>query len=435
MDHLSYSTSDYKIDEEHANNSKVKHYRQGKRNQDKHCLLKEDDLGLLEDEMLCARASARVQKTHILLKAPFLFLTISTGLWPKRWRGLQYFLLTVGVIINLYIFIGNVAVFKICGAIPDTSAEKLSPWLCYGSKKYNQTSGMLASLFRPVFLARIAFSFAQISGYLLMIYSVLVFLDRQRESIITLRIAMTLMTRNHWIRLNVQIVLSCVIYLAFLICDIKEVERDYPFDHAVIWIRVETFTFWLYIGAPCWIFAVETYALESLIDACYDEIEQLENGTLDDVVTIYRQLCKYVFNTVGALRFWFVIHWMTFGVALVVDVAIRLKAVEGHFSQKESQVVFWIFSLTFIGVVLHPFLYSSTRAASLTSTCSDMLERLNFGELPDKHPLGNRRDMNDFLTFAIQIRCGFRIGRLTFDNGLAWLSAFFGIFGLVLKLM
>lgn len=391
-----------------------------------------------DQDMLCAIASSRAEKTHIVLKAPFFLLAILSGLWLLMWKGLQYFLVAVGIIINSYILFGNIAVYKICSSITDNAAEKLSPWLCYDPKEYNETTRMLATIFYPVQLSRLLFAFSQFSGYVLMVYSVLIALERKDESFVTLQTALTLMKRSQWIRLNIQIVISCVIWLAFLICDVKKAEHYIKHDHAVIWTRVGNWAMWLYIGIPCWIFAVITYALESLIDTCYDEIDDMANGTLEDVIAMYRQLCQYIFDTVKALRYWFVLHWISFGTCLIFDVAIGFKAVEHNLEQRENTVLFWVFSLAFVGVVLQPFLYPSTRAASLTSSSADMLDRLNFVEQRDwrdDHPLRRRRDMNDFLIFANQIKCGFRIGRLTFNNGLAWLSAFFAIFSLAIKLM
>jgi hypothetical protein len=123
--------------------------------------------------------------------------------------------------------------------------------------------------------------------------------------------------------------------------------------------------------------------------------------------------------------------------AFVVDVAVGFKSV-GLFSKKQNEFQFWIFQIAFLAFALYPFLYPSLCAASLTGKCSNMLEQLNFisstGWRQD-HPLRHRREMNDFLTFANQAHCGFRVGRLTFSNGLAWLSTFFGVFGLVIKLL
>lgn len=419
--------SDFDIREKHVDNSTASFFQQvGKK-------VKNDD------DMLCAMASTRIHKTHLVLKAPFFLLAILSGLWLRPWKNsLQYILVAVGILINCYIFLGNIAVYKICRSISDNAAEKLSPWLCYGPKEYNETSRMLAGVFHPVLLSRMAFGFSQFSGYVLMVYSVLIALERRDDFFVTLRIALILMKRSHWIRLNVQIVISCVFWLAFLICDVKRAEHYIPHDHAVIWTRVGNWSMWLYIGTPCFIFAVITYAMESLIDTCFEEIKEIASGTLEDVIAMYRQLCQSVFNTVNALRYWFVFHWISFGMCLIFDMAIGLEAVEQKLEQRENPVLFWIFSLAFLGVVFHPFLYPSIRAASLTSSSADMLERLNFVEQRDwrdDHPLRGRRDMNDFLIFANQIRCGFRIGRLTFDNGLAWLSAFFAIFSFTIKLM
>lgn len=432
MEHLTPLLSDLPINEENGDRQWSSINQENERSI-------HDDPVLSGEYVLIARTSAFIeQQTKTfdkILQAPFILLAICAGFWPIRPRGLQFFLAVVGVVINIYILFGDIFVYKICDELPHKLADNLSPWLCYGMASFNRSSKAFAEILRPVLFTRTAFAFARFWGYVLMVYSVFLTLRTREIKVITLSEAMCLLTRNQWIRLNLQLLLSFVIWLVYLISAIKFAQEYISYYHEVVPMIIDRSTMWFYTGTPCWIFAVIIYALESLIKTCYKEIEQLDNGTVEDVIAIYRQLCKNTFNTVSALRFWFVIHWINFAALSVIDVAVGFKAVEIQFVKRKNGVLFWVFTTAFASFVLHPFLYPSLRAASLTSTNEDMLERLNFMKWCDEHPLKRRRDMNEFLLFAKQARCGFRIGRLTFNNGLAWLSVFLGIFGLAIKLM
>ena len=390
--------------------------------------------------ILCARASALVSQrgnaTRAALKAPFIVFTILIGLWPKNFRHPQKLLLVFGIALNAYVITGNIMVYKICAAITPEETKRLSPWLCYGFSAYNETRQIWSEIFRPVLVARSCFGVAQSSGLILMVYCVLKLLPT-RKNAITLDIAFNLLTRNQWIKLNLQIVFFFVIWITFEICDLYYAEHYIPKDHSVLWIKIENLVLWLYIGTPCWIFAVLTQALESLTVACFHEIKELRDANIDDVILIYTQLCSHVFSTVRALKYWFVAHWFSFGMTFAVEVAIGFKAVD-MFDKRNSQIVLWVFSTTALLTVLYSFLYPSLCAASITSKCGNMLERLNAMNASDwspDHPLRKRHNMNEFLAFANQVQCGFRIGRLTFNNTLAWFSAFLSIVGLFLKVL
>jgi len=47
------------------------------------------------------------------------------------------------------------------------------------------------------------------------------------------------------------------------------------------------------------------------------------------------------------------------------------------------------------------------------------------------HPFRDRRNISLFISYAKDRRCGFKIGRITFDTSLAWFSFFFGLAGLL----
>ncbi|XP_031548565.1 uncharacterized protein LOC116286240 isoform X2 [Actinia tenebrosa] len=371
------------------------------------------------------------------MTAPFILLTMLVGLWPVcRYKVFQKFFMVIGVAINTYVFIGNIAVYRFCAVITPNAANELSPFLCYGMMAFNETSKQWAKIFRPVLFSRALFSFAQFSGYILIAHCILGKLPKQKKAV-PLKLAYNLLTRKQWIKLNFQILLSFSIWITFLVSDLRHAEKYIPKDHFVIWLKIENLVVWFYVGAPLWIFAVMISALESLITACIHEIKELREGDINEVISIYQELCNHIFSTVRGLKFWFVIHWFAFGMAFIVDVALGFKSVDSLPNQ-QNEFQFWVFHIAFLAFALYPFLYPSICAASLTSKCGNMLEQLNFISSTawrPGHPLKIRSNMNEFLIFANQTHCGFRIGRLTFNNGLAWISICFGIFGMVFKLL
>ena len=50
----------------------------------------------------------------------------------------------------------------------------------------------------------------------------------------------------------------------------------------------------------------------------FRRIRDLQNGSLDDVIRIHEELCTVVFSTVSAYSVWFVLHWFTYGAAVLL---------------------------------------------------------------------------------------------------------------------
>ena len=47
-------------------------------------------------------------------------------------------------------------------------------------------------------------------------------------------------------------------------------------------------------------------------------MQGIQNGTLDDVITIHEDLCTVVFSTVSAYSVWFVLQWFGYGASVLV---------------------------------------------------------------------------------------------------------------------
>ena len=250
---------------------------------------------------------------------------------------------------------------------------------------------------------------------------------------VPLNMALKILTKKQWMHVNLQILIFFAVWVVQYSSDQYIQTKYFQNDNRIIYIEIESVMFWLYIGTPCCIFAVMTNALESLVDASFHEIKDVHDD-VNDVIKIYNQLCKHVFSTASAFRYWFVVHWFTFGAVFAIDTAIGFNL---FFTQKRHYI-FWIYGIATYFYSFYTFLYPCVCAARLTSKCCELLERLGILEQddwPESHPFHNRRNVNDFLIFANQVQCGFKIGRLTFGSVLAWLSLTAQLIALIVKLL
>ena len=147
---------------------------------------------------------SRQEKTSSkVLKAPFLILTVLVGLWPERCIPSSCMMI-LGVVINVYILLGAIFIWKVCGLLSNEALDKLTGVLCYGSSNYNHTKQVWQNSYSVVQWVHILFSTAQFFGYILIIISILKVLPHSKDAI-TLKQAYNLLTRKQWIRLNLQI--------------------------------------------------------------------------------------------------------------------------------------------------------------------------------------------------------------------------------------
>lgn len=59
------------------------------------------------------------------------------------------------------------------------------------------------------------------------------------------------------------------------------------------------------------------------------------------------------------------------------------------------------------------------------------INRTTSDDWSEGHPFRDRDKIAWFISYAKDRRCGFKVGRITFNTSLAWLSFFFGLTGLL----
>ena len=113
-----------------------------------------------------------------------------------------------------------------------------------------------------------------------------------------------------------------------------------------------------------WIFITGTIAQDA-----FRLIQDVQNGTLDDVIRIHENLCTVVFNTVSAYSVWFVLHWFTYGAGVVVAVIYFSEEVA---SSVEHLTPSW--QLVFLGLLfvclLYLLIFPCFCASWITSSCA-----------------------------------------------------------------
>ena len=61
----------------------------------------------------------------------------------------------------------------------------------------------------------------------------------------------------------------------------------------------------------------------------------------------------------------------------------------------------------------------------------EKINRTTSADWSERHPFKDRHNIALFTSYAKDRQCGFKIGRITFNTSLAWLSFFFGLTGLL----
>ena len=187
-------------------------------------------------------------------------------------------------------------------------------------------------------------------------------------------------------------------------------------------------------GTGCWLFAMMAAALETYAENCFSRILQLQSGTIDDVIDIHERLCKHVFETVSGLKFWFIVHWFSYWIACIIyilNIELRINTKIDSYSQYN---MFRYVMLLLI--VLYSFICPCVYASRVTSACRNIISRLNKTRTRDwspDHPFYCRATLDSFIFYAERRECGFKIGQITFNSMLAWISFFLGFCGFVVK--
>ncbi|KAM7430691.1 hypothetical protein ABFA07_018639 [Porites harrisoni] len=167
-------------------------------------------------------------------------------------------------------------------------------------------------------------------------------------------------------------------------------------------------------------------------------IRELQDGTLDDVIRIHEDLCTVVFSTVSAYSVWFVIHWFTYAAGVLLFIVWLSTEVEQLLRDGIGiPTVVLVYDGFILVCLVYLFLLPCVCAARITSGCAGIYEKINSTTSSDwneGHPFRNRRNIALFITYAKDRRCGFRVGRITFNTSLAWISFFFGLTALLYHL-
>lgn len=209
-------------------------------------------------------------------------------------------------------------------------------------------------------------------------------------------------------------------------------KRGTFFDILTTGVAAQFFAQWTAI-TTCHVFAVSAYSLGTFAKDAHRQIQNLQNGTLDDIIRIHENLCTVVFNTVSVYKLWFVLHWTTYGADVILSVIYL--SMEFHSRTKyDTPVLNLIYVCLFFVCHLYLFLVPCIFAARITSCCTSVYEKINFttsADWDEGHPFQDRRVLALFISYAKDRQCGFKIGRIRFNTSLAWLSFFFGLTGLL----
>jgi len=133
-----------------------------------------------------------------------------------------------------------------------------------------------------------------------------------------------------------------------------------------------------------------------------------------------------------------VLHWFTFGAGMVVDVILISKEImtdrDSNPTPADTPATFKISLYLILVGVLYLFTLPCFYAARITSKCNGIYERINCttsNDWKEGHTFRDRRNIALFVSYAKDTGCGFKVGRITFNTSLAWLSFFFGLTALL----
>lgn len=242
-------------------------------------------------------------------------------------------------------------------------------------------------------------------------------------------------TPNVWC-LYFAFVIITVLYLTsvamFYAIIWKHQPRNSYFDILATGVGMQLLAQWTAI-TTCHVFAVSSFTLGTFAQDAYRLIQNDRNRTLDDVIRIHEDLCTVVFNTVSAYSMWFVVHWFTYGVGIVLSVIYISKELLSR-NKYGTETINLVYLGLFFVCHLYLFLLPCLFAARITNSCTGIYENINCTTSDDwneGHPFRDRDNIAWFISYAKDRRCGFKVGRITFNTSLAWLSFFFGLTGLL----
>ena len=265
---------------------------------------------------------------------------------------------------------------------------------------------------------------SQMASHILLLFCVC--FQSRRPYSLTLCNAYESVSSRDWGVINVQIVVYFL--LANLLAIISESDLYWGLILTIIILCVMAS-----FGTGCWLFAMMSAALETYAENCFSRILQLQGGTIDDVIDIHERLCKHVFETVSGLKIWFIVHWFSYWIACIIyilNIDLRIDMKTDNMSYDVYRYV------ALLLIVLYSFICPCFYASRVTSACRNIISRLNKTRTRDwspDHPFYCRATLDSFIFYAERRECGFKIGQITFNSRLAWISFFLGFCGFIVK--
>ena len=126
-----------------------------------------------------------------------------------------------------------------------------------------------------------------------------------------------------------------------------------------MWCYMKYFHFFLFQGT----FAEDTFR----------RIKSLTSDSIDDAIEIHEELRAVVSDTTGAYCGWFLVHWVIYGISVVLGFVVVALDKFGH--DPISQRLFYTM---FFGMNVFFFIFPCMCAAYVTGTCGCKYQNFNF---------------------------------------------------------
>ena len=133
---------------------------------------------------------------------------------------------------------------------------------------------------------------------------------------------------------------------------------------AYLWILI-----FIFQNPLCFFSLSVNFVSGTLADDTIRRIRNLQTGNLDDIIKIHEDLCTVVINTVWSHSFWFIIHWFTYGLGVVLTVIYVCD--EFHLRNEYNTPVTNLAYIVLLLIChLYIFLFPCICAARITSACT-----------------------------------------------------------------
>ena len=115
---------------------------------------------------------------------------------------------------------------------------------------------------------------------------------------------------------------------------------------------------WIICGLIC----IGTSAKDALM-----RIQNRENGTLDDIIQIHEKLYTVVSNTVSTYKWWFLLHWFSYGAVVILSlIYLSTEIISENKRDTLKQVHLCLIFACHVYLFLIPCIF----AARITSCCT-----------------------------------------------------------------